>query len=264
MPGPTVRCVSDDGSVFLERQRRDDPRREITPAHWNGPQAIAEGAWVRVPTPGDPPCFREIRRGRRRRLRPVRGADPSGRTVGPRLRSAAFGTSRADALRSSIAKACRATGIPLLSPHDLRHRLISLLHLRGVPWARIGEQVGQRNLASPRTRTRTSSGTKRNSTARPSSRGRKRPIPVRDRVGGAFALSRLVRRIRPAWLSRTAQPCGSKWAVQDSKRIEAASATNPDQNLHTRDPPTMRVPAQLRVQMGATWPVRVTFGFPQG
>ena len=33
------------------------------------------------------------------------------------------------------------------SPHDLRHRRISLLHLRGVPWARIGEQVGQRNLA---------------------------------------------------------------------------------------------------------------------
>ena len=32
------------------------------------------------------------------------------------------------------------------SPHDLRHRRISLLHLRGVPWARIGEFVGQRDL----------------------------------------------------------------------------------------------------------------------
>jgi integrase len=52
-----------------------------------------------------------------------------------------------DALRTSIAKACKATGIPLFSPHDLRHRRISLLHLRRVPWARIGEQVGQRNLA---------------------------------------------------------------------------------------------------------------------
>ena len=30
--------------------------------------------------------------------------------------------------------------------HDLRHRRISLLHLRGVPWARIGEHVGQRSL----------------------------------------------------------------------------------------------------------------------
>jgi len=37
--------------------------------------------------------------------------------------------------------------VPLWSPHDLRHRRISLLHAQGVPWARIGEQVGQRNLA---------------------------------------------------------------------------------------------------------------------
>jgi integrase len=37
--------------------------------------------------------------------------------------------------------------VPVFSPHDLRHRRISLLHLTGVPWARIGEDVGQRNLA---------------------------------------------------------------------------------------------------------------------
>lgn len=58
-----------------------------------------------------------------------------------------FGDSGADALRTSIAKACRAEGIPTFSPHDLRHRRISLLHLRGVPWARIGEFVGQRSLS---------------------------------------------------------------------------------------------------------------------
>jgi integrase len=58
-----------------------------------------------------------------------------------------FTGSGADALRTSIAKACRAAGVPLFSPHDLRHRRISLLHLRGVPWARIGEFVGQRNLS---------------------------------------------------------------------------------------------------------------------
>ncbi len=58
-----------------------------------------------------------------------------------------FDASGADALRTAIAKACRAEGVPPFSPHDLRHRRISLLHLRGVPWARIGEQVGQRNLA---------------------------------------------------------------------------------------------------------------------
>ena len=50
-------------------------------------------------------------------------------------------------MRTAIAKACKAAGVPLWSPHDLRHRRISLLHLRGVPWARIGEFVGQLNLS---------------------------------------------------------------------------------------------------------------------
>ena len=35
-----------------------------------------------------------------------------------------FASSGADALRTSIAKACKATGIALWSPHDLRHRRI--------------------------------------------------------------------------------------------------------------------------------------------
>ena len=56
-----------------------------------------------------------------------------------------FADSGADALRTAIAKACKAEGIALWSPHDLRHRRISLLHLR-VPWARIAEFVGQRDL----------------------------------------------------------------------------------------------------------------------
>lgn len=56
-----------------------------------------------------------------------------------------FAESGADALRTAIAKACKAEGIALTSPHDLRHRRISLLHLRGVPWARIAE-FGQRDL----------------------------------------------------------------------------------------------------------------------
>jgi len=57
-----------------------------------------------------------------------------------------FAESGADALRTAIAKACKAEGIPLWSPHDLRHRRISLLHSRNVPWARIAEFVGQRDL----------------------------------------------------------------------------------------------------------------------
>jgi len=78
-------------------------------------------------------------------------ADALERQLGPRedrdVQARLFAGSGADALRTSIAKACRAAGIPLFSPHDLRHRRISLLHLRGVPWARIGEFVGQRNLS---------------------------------------------------------------------------------------------------------------------
>jgi len=52
-----------------------------------------------------------------------------------------------DRLRVAIGRACTAAGVPLFSPHDLRHRRISLLHLAGVPWATIGQAVGQRDLA---------------------------------------------------------------------------------------------------------------------
>jgi integrase len=52
-----------------------------------------------------------------------------------------------DRFRTAITRACTAAGVPTFSPHNLRHRRISLLHAGGVPWARIGEHVGQRNLA---------------------------------------------------------------------------------------------------------------------
>jgi hypothetical protein len=52
-----------------------------------------------------------------------------------------------DRFRTAVTRACIAAGVPAFSPHALRHRRISLLHLAGVPWARIGEHVGQRNLA---------------------------------------------------------------------------------------------------------------------
>lgn len=51
-----------------------------------------------------------------------------------------------DRFRTALTRACTAAGVPAFSPHDLRHRRISLLHLAGVPWARIGEHVGQRSL----------------------------------------------------------------------------------------------------------------------
>jgi integrase len=58
-----------------------------------------------------------------------------------------FAESGADALRTSIAKACKAEGVPVFWPHDLRHRRISLLHARGKSWAQIGALVGQRDLS---------------------------------------------------------------------------------------------------------------------
>jgi integrase len=44
----------------------------------------------------------------------------------------------------SVGAACCISAV---TPHDLRHRRISLLHLRGVPWARIADFVGQRDLS---------------------------------------------------------------------------------------------------------------------
>jgi integrase len=138
------------------------------PVHGGG----GRGTWPATPAPGSRV---EHRLDARRRLRRVASARPSARaattktrralwvelhpdladrleaTLGPREdrnpEARLFADSGADALRTAIAKACRAAAIPTFSPHDLRHRRISLMHLRGVPWARIGEFVGQRNLA---------------------------------------------------------------------------------------------------------------------
>ena len=53
----------------------------------------------------------------------------------------------ADRLRTAIVRACRANGVPVFSPHDLRHRRISLLHRQGRSWAEIARFVGQRKLS---------------------------------------------------------------------------------------------------------------------
>jgi integrase len=71
------------------------------------------------------------------RLRPREDRDPLARV---------FDGFTADRFRTAIARACAATGTPLFSPHDLRHRRISLWHRGGVPWAQIGQWVGQRSL----------------------------------------------------------------------------------------------------------------------
>jgi integrase len=46
------------------------------------------------------------------------------------MRMRLFRESGADARRTAIAKACRAAGVPLFSPHDLGHRRISLQAVR--------------------------------------------------------------------------------------------------------------------------------------
>jgi integrase len=63
------------------------------------------------------------------------------------LTGSLFGVGQ-ERLRTAIGRACRDAGVPVFSPHDLRHRRISLLHRQGVDWARIGARVGQRNLAT--------------------------------------------------------------------------------------------------------------------
>jgi integrase len=88
-----------------------------------------QGRWVAVPEP----LFRAV----------VSLVPREDRTPEP----PGFQGVTADRLRTAISRACTAAGVPAFSPHDLRHRRISLEHLRGMPWARIGELMGQRNLA---------------------------------------------------------------------------------------------------------------------
>ena len=105
----------------------DEPR-----GRWRVSQAVAKtgrARWVAVAEP----LFEAVLE-----LVPRDDRVPTGRV---------FTGVTADRLRTAIARACTAAGVPGFSPHDLRHRRISLLHLGGVPWARIGEHVGQRNLA---------------------------------------------------------------------------------------------------------------------
>lgn len=53
-----------------------------------------------------------------------------------------------DRLRPALTRACTASGVPAFSPHDLRHRRVSLMHAQGVSWARIGEQVGHDDITT--------------------------------------------------------------------------------------------------------------------
>jgi len=47
-----------------------------------------------------------------------------------------------DAVGGSMARACKATGVPLFSPHDLRHRYASVKIREGVPVTDLAAQLG--------------------------------------------------------------------------------------------------------------------------
>ena len=54
----------------------------------------------------------------------------------------------ADRFRTAITRAATAAAVPMFSPHDLRHRRVSLMHEQGVSWARIGEAVGHGDIVT--------------------------------------------------------------------------------------------------------------------
>jgi integrase len=47
-----------------------------------------------------------------------------------------------DAVGNSMARACKAIGVPLFSPHDLRHRYASVKIREGVPVTDLAAQLG--------------------------------------------------------------------------------------------------------------------------
>jgi integrase len=48
----------------------------------------------------------------------------------------------ADRFRTSLTRACKAAGVPVFSPHDLRHRRATLWHLSGVPIVEAASWLG--------------------------------------------------------------------------------------------------------------------------
>jgi len=48
----------------------------------------------------------------------------------------------ADRFRTALTRACKASGTPAFSPHDIRHRRATLLHLQGVPVAEAAAWLG--------------------------------------------------------------------------------------------------------------------------
>jgi hypothetical protein len=55
--------------------------------------------------------------------------------------------------RNDGSAACRAAGVPTFSPHDRRHRRVSLLNAQGLPWGGSGSRSPRRPVTTARTYT---------------------------------------------------------------------------------------------------------------
>ncbi|MBI3936437.1 MAG: tyrosine-type recombinase/integrase, partial [Betaproteobacteria bacterium] len=53
------------------------------------------------------------------------------------------------AVGNAMARACRAAGIPVYSPHDLRHRRASLWHGQGLSGRELAERGGWAKVSMP-------------------------------------------------------------------------------------------------------------------
>ncbi len=98
------------------------------PAHrWRVSQAIAKTRKARwVPVPAD--VFEAVVD-----LAPREDRD---------LEAPVFAGFNADRLRTAISRACKVSGVPVFSPHDVRHRRATLWHLQGVPAAEAAAWLG--------------------------------------------------------------------------------------------------------------------------
>ena len=121
-------------ACFFEQRVEGDSKRALR-VHSQSQLARARELWVHVP---------------KRESDAVRGAvldypEEIGVLVAVEDRLAdvpVFAGVTDDQLRRAMASACKLAGVPSFSPHDLRHRRITLWHYAGVPLRDIQERVG--------------------------------------------------------------------------------------------------------------------------
>lgn len=142
----------------IETCLRAMPSKNVLPVLWLDWSAHRVTAGVEKVTVGDWDIARtrvraraattKMRRAHWRDVPPAL-AEAIERSLPPRddrdLTAPLFSDVKSTTLRTAIGRACRATGTPLWSPHDLKHRRISLLHAQGHSWAEIAELVGNRS-----------------------------------------------------------------------------------------------------------------------